>query len=164
LAANPKNQGQSIFRGVLLAHLIVVLHIVLIGLLAVTILVIGGMARYALWILVVFCALVAVFGYLFYRRLKSGGGRALKDTMQHFSEKSAGVEVRVLGGLVSFQFRGSDGPDRLPQHSASRPRLLEGPESRADREMAELIHLLATDQITPEEYSRARDQILNADS
>jgi len=163
VASKDKDQGPSLFRGVLLAHLIVALHIVLIGLLAVVILVIGGLARYALWIFIAVCLLGVLFAGWFYRRMKAGGGAALQSTVQQLSRKSDGVEIRLLGGLLSLQFRGTGETGRLARDSAS-PRLLETPRDRTDREMAELVHLLATDQITAEEYDRARDQILRADS
>lgn len=164
MAAKEKDGGQSVFRGVLLAHLIVALHIVLIGLLAVVILVIGGLARYALWIFIAVGAGGLLSAYLVYRRMKAGGGAALQHTIRDLSEKNGNVEVRLMGGLLSFRFRGADGSKQLDHRSAPGPRLLEDSGSRADREIAELVHLLATDQITAEEYSRARDQILNPHS
>lgn len=162
MAADEKIPGQSLFRGVLLAHLIIVLHIVLIGLLAGLILVIGGLARYGLWIAIAVGLIGIVAAFLLYRRRKAGGGTALSGPARQLFEKSGNVEVRFLGGLLSFQFREPDRTARLTDAPAEAPRLLEGPPHRTDQEMAELVHLLATDQITREEYHRARKQILDS--
>jgi hypothetical protein len=164
LAADEKSPGPSLFRGVLLAHLIVALHIALIALLAVVILVIGGLARHALWIFIGVCVLGAAAAYLFYRRMKAAGRSGLGGTLQKLFEKNGEVEVRLMGGLLSFQLRNPERTGRLVEPTTPPRRLLEDPQQANHREIAELVHLLATDQITREEYNRARKQILDVNS
>jgi hypothetical protein len=154
--------GSELFRGVMLAHLVLALHLVLIAAVGLVVIFFGGIARYWLWILLGGLMLVGGSGYLFYRRMKAQGRSVLRDLQSVRMPAGASVEVSFMGGLASVRFarpeRGASDPALPPP--AGTP-LLEDPEAQRVRELASLARLYEQDLITREEFDRAKAVLFN---
>jgi hypothetical protein len=155
MAQSSDKPGAELFKGVMLAHLILGLHLALIALVGVVVIFFGGIVRYWLWIMVGGLALVGGSGWLFYRRLKSQGKSVLQGLRDVPVPAGASLEVSFMGGLASVKFArpGSAGPAALPPPVTP---LLEDPETQRVRELAALAQMYEKKLITREEFDRAK--------
>ena len=149
-------------KGLLLAHLIIVLQILVVAIIGMTVIFIGGLARYLLWVLLCGGALFLVLAYVIYRRFRTSGRDLIKN-LDVSSLQGRPFEIRFLGGLMSFKVGESDNLPAL-EHKVSRSiAQLEDTETIRKRELAELAQLLADDLISPEEFTSARQKIMRSD-
>jgi lysylphosphatidylglycerol synthetase-like protein (DUF2156 family) len=153
--------GFELFKGVMLAHLILGLHIVVFALIGLVVVFFGGIARYWGWILMGGLALVAAVAFFVYRRLKAQG-RSLARELRGISVPSgSSLEVSFLGGLASVKFA-------RPAHQApelagpSAPPLIEDHETQRIRELTTLAEMFEKKLLTREEFERAKTAILNS--
>jgi hypothetical protein len=147
--------GAELFKGVLLAHLILALHLILIAMVVIVVIFLGGIARYWLWILLGGLALVGASGYFFYRRLKAQGRNVLRDLKDVRMPAGGSLEVSFMGGLASVRFArpGQTGPEALPPSATP---LLEDAETQRVRELTSLAQMYEKELITREEFERAK--------
>ena len=158
----PEKPTLELFKGVMLAHMILGLHVVLICLIGLIVIFFGGIARYWGWIFLVGLALTTLGAYFIYRKLKAQG-RDLIRGLHGVSVPSGGsLEVSFLGGLASVKFArtGSSGAYELPPAPVTP--LLEDPETQRLRELASLAQLYEKDLITREEFERAKGTLLSS--
>jgi len=149
-------------KGLLLAHLIIVLQILVVAIIGMTVIFIGGLARYLLWVLLGGGALLLVLAYVIYRRFRTSGRDLIKN-LDVSSLQGRPFEIRFLGGLMSFKVGESDNLPAL-EHKVNRSiAQLEDTETIRKRELAELAQLLADDLISPEEFTSARQKIMRSD-
>jgi hypothetical protein len=152
--------GAELFKGVMLAHLILGLHVAIFALIGLLVLFFGGLARYWGWILLgglIIAALAAVF---LYRRLEAQGRNLVRDLGGAAVPSGSSLEVSLLGGLASVKFARPASP--LKEIAVAAPVLLEDPESQRVRELASLGQMYEKNLITREEFERAKGAILNA--
>ena len=159
-----KESGE-IFRGILLAHLILFLHLLLIACLGLLVIFFYGVSQYMLWIFVVASILLAGLGYLLYRRIQTSGTQSFKDIQNSAILEGRSVEVSILGGLATLKF--GRPLNSLPIENAAAglqdPRhQLEDPETTRIRELNGLANMLENNLITFEEFSRAKQQVLKS--
>jgi hypothetical protein len=148
-------------KGLFLAHLIIVLQILVVAIIGMTVVFIGGLARYLLWVLLGGGALFLVLAYVIYRRFRTSGRDLIKD-LDVSTLQGRPFEIRFLGGLMSFKVGESDSLPAL-EHKVSRSvAQLEDTETIRKRELAELAQLLADDLISPEEFTSARQKIMRS--
>jgi len=148
-------------KGLFLAHLIILLQLLVIAIIGMTVVFIGGLARYLLWVLLGGGALVLVLAYVLYRRFRTSGRDLIKN-LDVSTLQGRPFEVRFLGGLMSFKVGDSDNLPAL-EHKLSRSiAQLEDTESIRKRELAELAQLLADDLISIEEFTSARQKIMRS--
>ena len=146
-------------KGLFLAHLIIVLQILVVAIIGMTVVFIGGLARYLLWVLLGGGALILVLAYVIYRRFRTSGRDLIKN-LDVSTLQGRPFEVRFLGGLMSFKVGDSDNLPAL-EHKVSRSvAQLEDTETIRKRELAELAQLLADDLISTEEFTSARQKIM----
>jgi vacuolar-type H+-ATPase subunit I/STV1 len=154
-------QSETI-KGLFLAHLIILLQILVVAFIGMTVVFIGGLARYLLWVLLGGGALFLVLAYVIYRRFRTSGRDLIKN-LDVSTLQGRPFEIRFLGGLMSFKVGESDNLPAL-EHKVSRSvAQLEDTETIRKRELAELAQLLADDLISPEEFTSARQKIMRAD-
>lgn len=154
------DSGESLFKGVLLAHLILVLHFVLLAVLVVVVFFFGWLVTHLFWIIGGLILLISLSAYLFYRRLRREG-RSLREAMQSPLFAGRSVEINLLGGMASLRV----GP---PTHTRSiahngdvdAPPALEDPEVMRIREIAVLADLLDNELISPEQFDAAKQKIM----
>lgn len=151
--------SQGLFKSVMMAYVVLVLHVLLIAGLGVLVLFFRGVVQYMLWIFLFGAAGVAVSGYLFYRRMKAEG-KTLQEMLHSPAFHGRAVEVSFLGGLASFRMGRSSNLAELPDRSIDPSHRLEDPESIRSRELEALLRLLEKNLITPEDYHKAKQEIL----
>ena len=160
MTLKPDKSGAELFKGVMLAHLILGLHVAVFALIGLLVIFFGGIALYWGWILLgglIVSALGAVF---IYRRLKTQGCNLVRDLAGVTVPSGSSLEVSLLGGLASVKFaRPAPSPKEI---AVAAPALLEDPESQRVRELTSLGQMYEKNLITREEFERAKGAIFNA--
>jgi hypothetical protein len=158
----PEKPALDLFKGVLLAHLILGLHVALICLIGLVVIFFGGIARYWAWIFLGGLGLMAAGAFYAYRRLKSQGRHLMRD-LQGVAVPSGGtLEVRLLGGLASVKFARPGAPAVPGIASSPGAPLLEDPEAQRLRELSYLAQLYEKNLITREEFDRAKGTLFSS--
>jgi hypothetical protein len=158
----PEKPTMELFKGVMLAHMILGLHVVLICLIGLVVIFFGGIARYWAWIFLGGLALAAAGAFFVYRKLKTQSRNLMRDLQGVAVPSGSTLEVRFLGGLASVKFA-RPAVSSLPEITApSAPPLLEDPETQRLRELGSLAHLYEKNLITREEFERAKGTLLSS--
>jgi hypothetical protein len=148
----------SMTKGIFLATLVVVLHVALIGAIALLVFFFGGIVQHITWILIGGLILISTGSYWFYRRMKKQG-KTLRETLSSPLFKGRPVEISLLGGVASIKV----GRSALPESSeVDQPVIhqLEDEETQRIRELAEWGRMLEKDLVTRDEFERAKQRIL----
>ena len=155
-----KKEGESLFKGVMLAYMVLVLHVVLLVGIALLIIFFRGIINYMLWIFLGVSAIIIISVYLVYRRMKKEG-KNLKETLNSPIFGGRPVEVSILGGLASVRMgRPSNSLPALGNDPSKQILQLEDANSIRIRELTEIARLLEKNLITQDEYNRIKRQIL----
>ena len=157
-SGNSSQPQEGIFRGVLLAYFVVVLHVVLIMGLGVVMFLFGGVVAYLPWILVLASVVVAGSCYLWWKHLKKRG-KSLRDMIRDPLYQGRTVEVSFLGGVVNVKLGQSQGPLTIEHTIQETPRQIVDPATQQAEELTRLAHLLKDDVITIDEYLEAKKEI-----
>ncbi|MDJ0884789.1 MAG: SHOCT domain-containing protein [Desulfobacterales bacterium] len=154
-----KNEGDGLFKGVMVAYLILVLHVVLLVGLGFLVFFFRGIVNYMLWIFLIGAVLILVSGYWFYRRMKAEG-QSLRDTLNSPMFRNRTVEVSLLGGMASIRV-GNTGEQQplLPGSEEPPPEQLEWSGGNQLHELTELARLLKSGLITLDEYEQAKQKL-----
>ncbi len=157
-----KNDGDGIFKSVMVAYLILVLHVLLLVGLGFLVFFFRGIVQYMAWIFLFGALLILGSGYWFYRKMKAEG-QSLRETLNspHFRNRT--VEVSRLGGNASYRegHAGESQPLR-PGGEADPPEQLEWSGDNQVHELTELARLLKSGLITLDEYEQAKQKIFKA--
>jgi hypothetical protein len=155
-----KKESGELFRGILLAHLILFLHLLFIVGLGVVIIFFRGVSQYMLWIFLGVTAVLIASGYFCYRLIKSKGKQALKDIEESDVFKNRSVEVRFLGGVASLKI-GQPDSSKAIENPAYNPRhQLEDPNTARMRELDRMAQMLEKNLITLDEFVIAKKKLL----
>ncbi len=148
----------SLFSGVMLAYLILLLHILLIAIMGVMVIFFRGVVQYMVWIFLGGIITISLSAYYFYRRIKAQG-KTLRDILNSplFSGKS--VEVSLLGGMASIKINRTESPLPPAIETTTTVPKLEDEKAMQVRELTELAKKLENDLISPEEYYKAQKKI-----
>jgi hypothetical protein len=152
----------ELFKGVMLAHLILALHAVLICVIGLVVIFFGGIARYWGWIFLGGLGLTAAGAFLVYRRLKTQGSDLMRGLQGVTLPSGSTLEVRFLGGVASVKFARDAAASPPALTAGTAPPLLEDPESQRLRELAQLAQLYEKNLITREEFDRAKGALLSS--
>lgn len=156
-----KNEYNGLFKSVVLAYIILVMHVFLIAGLALLVLFFGGIVDYMLWIFIGGIIILMVSIIYFYMRMKAQG-RMLKDILNSSMFQDRTVEVSVLGGLATLKIGRPGYPPVIEAGSSHSISQLEDADAARIRELKELAHLLKSNLITQEEYDQAKKRLLEA--
>jgi len=153
-----KNQGEGLFKSVMLAYFVLVLHVLLIVGLGLLVIFFRGIVQYMIWVFLF--GSIAILGsfYYFYRRMKSEG-RSLREMLRSPLFLDRPVEVSLLGGLASFKMGNTANTPELGMDTDNPANQLKDPDAVRLREIKELARLFENDLITREEYEKAKKQI-----
>ena len=157
---NRPGDNEGLFKSVMMAYAVLVLHVLLIAGLGLLVLFFRGVTQYMVWIFLVGAGGVALSGYLFYRRMRTEG-RTLREMLRSPTFGGRAVEVSFLGGLASVRLGQRTAPRELTGGAEELPQL-EEPETFRQRELDALLHLLERNLISPEEYQKAKKDILKS--
>lgn len=147
--------GAELFKGVLLAHLIIGLHVGVIALIGLLVIFFGGLARYWGWILLGGLTAAGLLGFFLYRKVKSRGRDLYRDIRSAQVMPGGTLEVSLLGGLASVKFSKPSDAAALP-HAAALPALLEDSATLRIRELGNLARMYERNFITREEFEQAK--------
>ncbi len=157
-----KKGGDGLFKSVMLAYLILVLHVFLLVGLGFLVFFFRGIVQYMVWIFLFGALLILVSGYWFYRKIKAEG-RSLRETLNSPLFRNRTVEVSLLGGMASFRVGHNDGaPPLLTSPENEAPQQLEWSGDNQVHELTELARLLKSGLITLDEYEQAKQKIFKA--
>jgi LPXTG-motif cell wall-anchored protein len=154
---NTKHQ-EGLFKGIAMAYTILLLHLLLIAGLGLVAIFLTGVANYMVWIVLAGIGLVALSGYLFFRRLRREG-KSLGDTLRSPSFNGREVEVSLLGGLATMRLGKPVSKPALDTVHNKALRQLDDPKTVRIREIQALADLLEKDLITREEFDQAKRQL-----
>jgi hypothetical protein len=160
MAQKTKNESEGVFKGVMLAYLILLLHVLLVVMLGFLVLFFRGVVQYMPVIFLGGTVLIALSAWLFFRKMKREG-RSLKETLRSAAFQGRPVEISLMGGMASLKV-GSPGSVPVVESATADPgRQLEDPATVKIRELSELARLLENDLITPDEFELAKSQLFN---
>lgn len=157
----PRNKSSEIpglFKGVVMAHLVLLLHLMTVGGLGLLVFFFRGIIHYQGWIFLGGSAAVAACAYHLYRRVKKEG-KSLGEILRSALPGGRRVEVSFLGGLASLKIDGTGDPSAIDVKAGNSSRQLEDPADIQIRELTTLLHMLEKNLITLDEYQRAKQQI-----
>ena len=158
-----RNRSEGLFKSVMAAYLVLILHVLLIIGLGLVVIFFSGIVQYMIWIFLLGVAVILGSFYYFYRRIKAEG-RTLREMMQSPMFNGRPVEISFLGGMASFRMGGSVQRSHELESATHNPSYqLEDPEAVRLREIKELANLFKDDLITREEYDKAKQHIFNLD-
>ena len=147
---------ENIFKGVLLAHFVLFLHVVLILGLGACLFFFGGVITYLPWVLALGGVIIVGSAYLWWKYMKKRG-RKLKEILKDPLFQGRTIEVSLLGGLASVRLGYSNEPVTLPHE---RPKELPDPSIDHAKRLADLARLLKEDLITIDEYLDAKKGLM----
>lgn len=151
--------GAELFRGVLLVHAILGLHLLLLALLGLLVIFFGGIARYWGWIVGGGIVLAAAGAFLVLRRARAQGRSLIRELRGTALLPGGSLEVSLLGGIASVTLRRPPARTELPGQPPTA--LLEAPETASLRELSRLAAMYEKSLITREEFERAKRAIFN---
>lgn len=160
MSTKSDKSGAELFKGVLLAHLIIGLHVGVLALIGLLVIFFGGLARYWGWILLGGLTVAALFGFFLYRKVKSRGRELYRDIRNAPVMPGGTLEVSLLGGLASVKFSKPTDAEALP-HAAALPALLEDSATLRIRELGNLARMYEKNLITREEFEQAKAAMFN---
>jgi hypothetical protein len=155
-----QNEG-SPFKGVMLAYLILVLHVVLFAGVGLMVVFFRGIINYMLWIVIGVCLIIIALIYYIYRRMKKEG-KTLKETLSSPMFSGRPVEVNIMGGLASFKMGRPGNAPALGAGKSNQVLQIEDSGAMRIRELTDLARLLEDNLITRDEYNKAKQQIFKS--
>lgn len=157
-----KKDKDGVFKNIFVAYFILLLHVFLLAGIGLTVLLFKGIYHYLPWIMAGIAVLVLTIAWLIYYRMKETSS-SLSEVLGAPEFQDRAVEVRLLGGLASFEIKAKAHP-LLPNHTGLSPYsedlLIESAADRAERKLLELNALYQKDLITHEEFEKARQNII----
>lgn len=156
-----KKENLGLFKSVMVAYCILLLHVSVIAVLGILVLFFRGIVNYMLWIFLFGSTAIAVFAYLFFRRMKREG-KSLREMLNTPVFNGRPVEVSLLGGLASFRLGGRPGFPALEGDYLGASHQLEDPDTVRLRELVELGRMFENNLITFEEFNQAKKKLLEA--
>jgi len=158
-ARNLLQPQESLFRGALLAYLILFFHVILILGIVVLILFFRTVINYLPWILAIGGVVIAGSWYLWWRRVKKRG-KKLGDILQDPIFQGRTVEVTLLGGLASLKLGQPQGPPAIDYSAPEASRQIVDSATARAQELTKLGALLKEDLITMDEFLMAKKDLL----
>jgi hypothetical protein len=156
-----KKENLGLFKSVMVAYSILLLHVSVIAVVGILVLFFRGIVNYMLWIFLFGSTAIAVFAYLFFRRMKREG-KSLREMLKTPVFNGRPVEVSLLGGLASFRLGGRPGFPALEGDYLGASHQLEDPDTVRLRELVELGRMFENNLITFEEFNQAKKKLLEA--
>ena len=162
MANKNKNQGENLFKAVIMTHIILFLHLLTIVGIVLMVLFFRGVTQYMLWVFLGATGLFMLTGLFIYQRIKSKGKKIFHDIENSSLFQGRSFEVSFLSGLASLKF---SQPADLKAIENPLPEVnfqLEDPETAHIRELTELARMYEKNLLTSEEYNRAKHEILKS--
>ena len=162
MATKNKDQGENLFKAVIMTHIILFLHLIIIAGLVLMVIFLRGVTQHMLWVSLAAAGLLLLSGLIIIRHIRSKGKQMFNDIENSSLFQGRSFEISFLRGLASFKFGQPDDMKALDNPSSEVNLQLEDPETVRIRDLTELARMYEKDLITSEEYNRAKNQILNS--
>ena len=157
-----KKDKDGVFKNIFVAYFILLLHVFLLAGIGLSVVLFKGVYHYLPWIMAGIAILVLAIAWIIYARMRATSS-SLSEVLGTPEFQDRAVEIRLLGGLATFEIKAKEQP-LLPNHtglsSYSDARLIENAEDRAERKLLELNALYAKDLISEKEFEKARRNII----
>ncbi len=158
-----KKDKEGLFKNIFIAYFILLLHVFLLAGIGLTVVLFKGVYHYLPWIMGGIAILVLSIVWFIYHRMRETSS-SLSQVLGTPEFHDRAVEIRLLGGIASFEIKARQHP-LLPEHTSlsspySNARLIESPGDRAERKMLELNGLYEKNLISKEEFEKARQNII----
>lgn len=159
MKSNKSNKADGLFKSIVLAYTILILHVLLLAGMGLLVIFFGGLVQYLVWVFLGGMVLVGASAYWFYRRLRQQG-RTLGEALKAPMFQGRAVEISFLGGMAALKLGPPNRQKRLASDTFDEPVLLEDPETGRVRDLAALAQLLEKDLITQDEFLSAKRKFL----
>jgi len=157
-----KKDKDGLFKNIFVAYFILLLHVFLLAGIGLTVVLFKGVYHYLPWIMAGIAILVLTIAWFIYYRMRETSS-SLSQVLGTPEFHDRAVEIRLLGGLASFEIK-AKAQSLLPNHTSRSPYaedlLIESAGDRAERKLLELNGLYEKDLITKEEFEKARQNII----
>ncbi len=156
-----KEKEGGLIRSIFIAHLIVLLHIVLLAGAGLTVMLFKGVYDYLPWIMGGIGILLLFTAWFFYRQFRAGSSD-IQTVLSMPQFKDRAVEIKLAGGLATFKL---DAPKQTAiqigqSDPAGRdPVLLEHNTRRTEEKLYTLNSLFEKKLITKEEFEKAKQEL-----
>ena len=161
-----KKDKEGLFKNIFVAYFILLLHVFLLAGVGLTVVLFKGVYHYLPWIMAGIAILVLAIAWIIYRRMRDTSS-SLSEVLGAPEFQDRAVEVRLLGGLASFEIKAkqtqpllTERPEGSPSQDFIEPRLIEDSVAKAERKMLELNTLYEKNLISKEEFEAARQSII----
>ncbi|MEA3362249.1 MAG: hypothetical protein U9Q61_03145 [Thermodesulfobacteriota bacterium] len=155
-----EEQNKSIFSGVMVAYLVLILHILLMVGLGITVVLIKGIYDFRWLILIAGIVLIGGSGYYFYHYFQVHRQK-ISDLMSDPAFNDRTFEISLMGGMATLKLGHKDDSLKLiAAEDDSQIKQLESPKSAQIKELSELTRMLDDELITREEFLRLKKEIL----
>jgi len=153
-------QNKSLFSGVMLGYIVLLLHILLMIGLGFTVIVIKGIYDFRWLILLAGIALIGGSGYYFYHYFQEHKKR-ISDLISDPAFNDRTFEISLMGGMATLKLGHKDDSIRLiGTDSENQFKQLEEPKSIQLKELSKLNRMLDEELITREEFLQLKKEIL----
>ena len=153
-------QNKSVFNGVMLGYLVLVLHILLMVGLGVTVILIKGIYDFRWLIFIAGIVLLGGSGYYFYHYFKEHKQK-ISDLMSDPAFNDRTFEISLMGGMATLKLGHKDDSIRLiGADSDDQIKQLEDPKSIQIKELSKLSRMLDDELITREEFLQLKKEII----
>ncbi|MCG8618108.1 MAG: SHOCT domain-containing protein [Desulfobacterales bacterium] len=157
---------EGLFRSIFTAYFILLLHVFLLAGVGLTVVLFKGVYHYLPYVMGGLAIIILLMVWVIYRRMRETSS-SLQEVLGTPEFQDRAVEVRLLGGLASFNIKAKENSNMLlPEHINPEDmgypgaRLIEDSVARAERKMLELNTLYEKNLITREEFEAARQTII----
>ena len=158
-----KKDKEGLFKNIFIAYFILLLHVFLLAGVGLSVVLFKGVYHYLPWIMAGIAILVLAIAWIIYRRMRNTSS-SLSEVLGAPEFQDRAVEVRLLGGLASFEIKAKQTQPLLPENTDvplyPEARLIESSVANAERKMLELNTLYEKNLITKEEFEAARQNII----
>ena len=155
---------EGLFKNIFVAYFILLLHVFLMAGVGLTVVLFKGIYHYLPWIMAGLALLVLGLAWIIYHRMRTTSS-SLSQILGAPEFHDRAVEVRLLGGLASFEIKAKQpSPHLLLDDSrdglVTNARLIESTVIKTERKMLELNTLYEKNLITRDEFDAAREKII----
>ncbi|MFH2091066.1 MAG: SHOCT domain-containing protein [Pseudomonadota bacterium] len=155
-------EKEGLFRNLVIAHIILLLHIFLLAGVGVTVVLFRGVYHYLPWIMGAIGVLILLIAGFFYRQMRSGTSDIQTIlSMPVFQNRT--VEIKLMGGLASFKLEAPKTTIVPLDHQISNgqaPALLEQKIQKTEESLYTLAALYEKDLITKEAFLQAKQALI----
>lgn len=154
------DQDKSIFSGVMLAYLVLLLHVLLMIILGIVVVVIKGIYDFRWLILAGGLVLLGASAYYFYHRFQADRQK-ISDLMKDPALRDRTLEISLMGGLASVKLGHRDTDQPLIASTSEPMKQLAAPTLSQVGELTTLNSMFEKGLITREEFETFKKELLS---